>query len=143
LHRRVGRDAWRAQTLSEGEALALGWAVEMTALAPAASDRTLWFDFDRFLADPAVLLSTAFHHLDIGASGDDVRRILGGPHMSRYSKAPEHAYDAALRREVQQEARALHGGEIRRGLKWLERAAADFEPVRAAVAFAGIGGAGK
>jgi hypothetical protein len=56
--------------------------------------------------------------------------------MRRYSKAPEHAYDAALRRAVLDEARALHGEEIRRGLSWLEDAAAEYSAVRDAMTFA-------
>ncbi len=56
--------------------------------------------------------------------------------MRRYSKAPEHAYDAALRREVLNQARALNAAEIRRGLAWLDRAAARFAPLRRAVALA-------
>jgi hypothetical protein len=139
LHRRVGREAWRLGSLSEGEALALGWACEMSALAHAAraaGARVFRVDFDRFLADPPVLLSAAFRHFDIDASPSQVHAILQGPHMRRYSKAPEHAYDAALRLEVLSAARATHGTEIRRGLLWLERAAADFAPVREAMIFA-------
>jgi hypothetical protein len=55
--------------------------------------------------------------------------------MLRYSKAPEHAYDAALRRDVLNAARAAHGAEIRRGLAWLDRAAVQFTAVRDAVQF--------
>jgi hypothetical protein len=39
--------------------------------------------------------------------------------MHRYSKAPEHAYDAALRREVLASAERDHPAEIRRGMTWL------------------------
>ena len=39
--------------------------------------------------------------------------------MRQYSKAPEHAYDAALRNEVLQAAEYEHGAEIRRGMAWL------------------------
>ena len=38
--------------------------------------------------------------------------------MRRYSKAPEHAYDLALRNDVLAAARAEHGEEIRRGMRW-------------------------
>jgi hypothetical protein len=53
--------------------------------------------------------------------------------MRRYSKSPEHAYDAALRRDVLNEARAAHGAEIKRGLAWLDHAAEEFPPVRDAM----------
>jgi hypothetical protein len=135
LHRRIGTEAWQGSSLSEGENLALAWACEMSALTQAASaagERALWLNFDQFLADPSRLLRI-FHHLDIDAHEAQVNEILGGPDMRRYSKAPEYAYDAALRAEVLNEARALHGEEIRRGLNWLEQAAARFEPVRQAL----------
>jgi hypothetical protein len=138
LRQRVGGDAWDAEHLSEGETLALAWACEMSALAQAAGSsaaRLLRVDFDRFLANPASLLEI-LRHFDIDAAAAEVRTILEGPDMRRYSKAPEHAYDAALRLAVLNEARARHGAEIRRGLDWLEQAAVRFEPVRQAVALA-------
>jgi hypothetical protein len=138
LHRRIGTEAWAGESLSEGENLALAWACEMSALAQAASTagrRALWLNFDQFLADPSGLLRI-FHHFGIDADHAQVHAIASGPHMRRYSKAPEYAYDAALRGEVLNEARALHGAEIRRGLHWLEQAAAKFEPIRQAVTIA-------
>ena len=135
LHRRIGAEVWRAETLSEGERLALGWACEMSALAQAAGaarDRIYRVNFDEFLTNPATL-SRVFRHFDIDATAAEVGAILSGPEMRRYSKAPEYAYDAALRLEVLNAARLQHGSEIRRGLNWLERAAAQFEPVRLAL----------
>jgi hypothetical protein len=139
LHQRLGRPVWRLQSLSEGEILALGWACEMSALVQAThtADRRAWgLNFDQFLARPAEALLTALRHFELDATPDEVTAILQGPTMRRYSKAPEYAYDAALRLEVLNEARAAHGAEIRRGLAWLDRAAAEFAPVRDAVAFA-------
>jgi hypothetical protein len=139
LTARVGRDAWRLASLSEGEAIALGWACEMAALADAAQqagDRVFRLDFDRFLAEPKRHLAAAFRHLEIDASDKELKAILDGPDMRHYSKAQEHAYDAALRLSVLNEARATHAAEITRGLNWLEKAAADFPVVRDAIAFA-------
>jgi hypothetical protein len=133
LNRRVGREAWRLASLGEGEAIALGWACEMSALAEAADQagaRVFRLDFDRFLADPKSHLAAAFGHLDIDASGREIDEILEGSEMRRYSKAQEHAYDAALRSSVLNEARATHAAEIARGLAWLDKAAAEFESVR-------------
>ena len=139
LHRRIGQEAWRPEALSEGEALALGWACETSALVQAkraVGGATLSMDFDDFLAHPPVILLAALRHLGIDATMSEVEVILRGPHMRRYSKAPEHAYDAELRSEVLAEARAAHGAEIARGLIWLDRAAAEFAPVRDAMRFA-------
>ncbi len=138
LHRRLGGEAWQLERLGEGEVLALTWACEMTALTQAANAggaRVLRLDFDRFLAEP-MLLGAVLRHFGIDAGLSEVHAILRGPHLRRYSKAPEHAYDAALRRDVLNEARAAHGEEIRRGLAWLDRAAAQFAAVREAMLFA-------
>jgi hypothetical protein len=138
LHRRIGEQAWELASLSEGEVLALTWACEMSALiagSQAAERRVLWVNFDRFLIDPAQSLTAVLHHLEFEASAPTVARILAGPDMQRYSKAPEHAYDAQLRSDVLNHARAMHGSEIKRGLVWLERAAARFSVVRDALQF--------
>jgi hypothetical protein len=144
LHRRIGAQAWQLAPLSEGEVLALSWACEMSALAQAAhagGRRVFLVDFDRFLLSPAALLSSVLRHFGIEAASDaetanEVRAIVEGPDMRRYSKAPEHAYDAALRRDVLNAARDAHGAEIRRGLAWLDRAAVQFTAVRDALTFA-------
>lgn len=136
LHRRIGSEAWPLASLSEGEVLAFSWACEMSALAQAAifdRRRVFWLDFERFLVNPAPLLFSVFRHFDLEATSNDAHAILEGPEMRRYSKAPEHAYDAALRRDVLNAARAAHGAEIKRGLVWLDRAAAQFPAVQDAM----------
>ena len=72
-------------------------------------------------------------HFDIDATAAEANAILEGPDMRRYSKAPEYAYDAALRRQVLQQARALHAAEIRRGLAWLDRAAKKWPAIGRAI----------
>ena len=136
LHRRISQSAYTLKTFSEGEAVALGWACEMSALAAAeraAGKQILRVDFDEFLARPDASLLEVLRHLQIDANAADVRAILAGPDMQRYSKAPEYEYDAALRLEVLNSARALHGAEIARGLTWLADAAATFPPIHEAV----------
>jgi hypothetical protein len=139
LQARVGGEHWQLESMSEGESLALAWACEASALSNAAQvagGRVMRIDFDGFLADPAAGLHPALGHFGIDATLAEVRAILAGPDMGRYSKAPQFAYDSALRQEVLGAARAAHGAEIRRGLAWLERAARSFQPLREAVAFA-------
>jgi hypothetical protein len=140
LHRRLGREEWRLASLSEGEGLAAGWACEMSALVAAtkvAGARALPLDFENFLADPQKHLVSAFRHLESGATPKAVQATLAGPLMQRYSKAPEHAYSPQLRREVLDEARAIHGVEIARGLAWLDRAAGEFPLIRECLEMAG------
>ena len=140
LHRRLGVDAWRLHEMSYAEMSAMSWACEMTALNDAAARapaQTMWLDFERFLREPAAALASTFAFLGSPASQAEVDAIAAGPEMGRYSKAPEHAYDAALRRQVQAQARMQHGQDIAKGLAWLERAAGDFPPIAAAVQAAG------
>jgi hypothetical protein len=127
LRRRLGTEEISAA--SEGEAIALGWACEMTALAaarPGTSDQVHWLDFDGFLAHPQTTLAACFSHFGIATSEGQIREILAGPDMRTYSKAQEYDYDAKLRADVLNQARAEHGAEIKRGLAWLERAAKEF-----------------
>jgi hypothetical protein len=43
--------------------------------------------------------------------------------LTRYSKAPEHAYTPNVRAEVLRDSRRLNSDEIRKGMDWLERQA--------------------
>lgn len=143
LHARIGREAWRLDRLSEGERIAVGWTCEMSALAPAvraAGARAQALDFDRFLGHPASYLMRTLRHLGVDASSGEVDAILAGPHMHRYSKAPEHAYDARLRGDILQRAWAVHGTEIRRGIDWIESAARSSAVVRDALGCAAAAG---
>lgn len=139
LHKRLGQDVWRLAAFSEGEGLALAWAVEMCALADAASAagaRALPLDFDRFLEGPHATLAAAFRHFDCDVADDAIAKLLAGPLMRTYSKAPEHAYSPALRRDILGSARRTHADEIAKGLAWLDRAAAGFPAVAGAMALA-------
>jgi hypothetical protein len=110
-----------APPASEGELIAMSWACEMATLTEAQSAAILWLDFDRFLADPPTALADCFRHLGIDASANQLHQILAGPDMHTYSKAQQYGYDAQLRTDVLNQARAENGAEIRRGLAWLER----------------------
>lgn len=107
---------------SEGEGIAMSWLCETTALCQAAeafSARICWLEFEQFLVDPRAGLAKAFTGL--GASPDEpvIDVALTGPLLRQYSKAPDHAYDRALRRLVLESADREHGEEIRKGMLWL------------------------
>jgi len=124
LVRRIGGSDPHLVPRSEGEWIAMSWACEMSALREAAdrfASRVLWVDFDAFLAEPAVALEAIFRTLGAQPAAGEIERLLGSPVMRQYSKAPEHAYDAALRRELLLEAGREHAAEIGRGMQWLER----------------------
>jgi len=135
LHRRLGREPWTLSALSEGETIAMSWACEMTALTAAPTPHVHWLNFDNFLAEPAGSLATCLQHLDTEASADQIRGILASPDMRTYSKAQEYDYDAKLRADVLNQARATSGGEIRRGVAWLEQAAKEFPEIGEALRF--------
>jgi hypothetical protein len=141
LHRRIGESPWRLYDMSEGEQAAMSWACEMAGLAEAAAqapDRVLWLDFERFLADPAAGLAAALAHLHGQASEADLQAMLLSPIFGRYSKGPEHAYDANLRRQVLNQARAEHAGELAKGRAWLDRAGSDVPVVGQALGLVGL-----
>jgi hypothetical protein len=126
---------WRLDALCEGEYIAMNWLCEMTALHQAAlrfESQVLWVDFDAFLIEPLSGLHAIFRALGAAPSEREIESIVTGPLMHQYSKAPEHAYDAALRREVLQSADWEHAVEIRRGMDWLGSAAMR-DPVARAV----------
>jgi hypothetical protein len=134
--RRAGVDARAFANLREGEAIALSWACEATALRQAvrrAGPRILPIDFSEFLVDPVTQLLAAFAHLAMPASSAEVETLVAGPLMHRYSKAPEFAYDKALRQTVLDEARTVHGEQIRIGLAWLDDVGARVPVLREAL----------
>ncbi|SNS10425.1 hypothetical protein SAMN06295912_101362 [Sphingomonas laterariae] len=130
LHGRMGEEPWRLWALSLGERAALGWACEMAALVDAedaaAAGQLLWVDFDRFLDQPAEMLTVSAKHFGYVVENAQAETLVSGPIMSRYSKAPEHAYSPQLRHDVLAAARREQADEIARGLAWLERAARDY-----------------
>jgi hypothetical protein len=126
LARRLGEDSWRAELRSEGEYVAMTWLCEMSALYQAAAQykqQVFWVNFDAFLREPRAGLEAIFRFLGVEAPADDIQALVTGPLMHQYSKAPEHAYDAELRRRVLLSADAEHGAEIRRGIEWLRKVA--------------------
>ncbi len=135
LQRRFGADWPGPDPGSEGEGIAMSWLCEMTALGAAAerfASRVLWVDFDAFLRDPVAGLRTVCQRLGARPAEQELEALVSGPLMQQYSKAPEHAYDAALRRELLECADREHAAEIRRGLDWLH-ALARRQPLVAAV----------
>ena len=137
LQARVGEAALPRLPSAEGEWIAMSWLCEMTALCQAAAQRrarTRWIDFEAFLSAPAAGLTDALQALGVSMAARDVDALLAGPWMGRYAKAPQHAYDAALRRSVLEAADREHRHEIRRAMDWLARAAGRHPLIDAALA---------
>ncbi len=107
---------------SDGEMAAAGWACEMNALRAIANDfpdRIFWLDFDRFLGDLPAGLAASFAHLDVAVTSEQLVRLGKSPDLARYSKAPEHPFDAASRRMIIAEGFQIHRKEIQQGMMWL------------------------
>ena len=118
---------------SEGELIAMSWLCEMSTLYLAAGGRDTqvhWLDFDAFLQDPSARLTRIYNALGIAPTDGEIHALLSGPLMRQYSKAPEHAYDPDLRREVLLSADWNHAPEIRHGMRWLAAMAERHELVR-------------
>ena len=82
-------------------------------------------DFDVMLLSLEDTLHRVADHFGAGSGRrSEVAQIARSPALSRYSKAPEHAYSAALRSGLLNEARARYPDEIRAATTWLEMAAA-------------------
>ena len=119
---------WRLDDFTEGEIVAMSWMCETLCLAEAvaaANARVLVLDFEEFLEHSHDVLAAAFAHFDVQATASDVAEILRGPGMRVYSKAPEYRYDAQTRHAVLAEGRTRYADQIRAGLSWIDRAAAE------------------
>lgn len=119
LGRHLGAPAPRPATL--GELAAMSWLTErltQAEIARAFGPRTLAVDFDRMLESLEETLARVLRHLGLAAGAAGV--LAGSEALSRYSKAPEHAYGPDLRRRLLDDARRLYPSEIKAALGWLE-----------------------
>jgi len=123
LKQRTGARLRPLHALSLGEIAALSWWVETLAHADARrafADRVLPIDFDDFLDAPAATLAAICAHFRLAAPAGRLEALVNGPIMTRYSKAPEHAYTPDLRRQVLAQSRTQNAEEIRKGLAWID-----------------------
>jgi hypothetical protein len=88
-----------------------------------ANRQIAWADFDSMLGDVEGDLAHIARFFGFPAAPDELTAIASGPLMSRYSKAPEHAYSPALRRELIGEALDRHGRQVDAALAMLKSAA--------------------
>lgn len=129
LHARIEATPWRLWQLAEAERAAMSWTSEMAALESAAGANVLWMDFDDFLAEPArglVKLADCLGHSLPTQAAD---KLAESTIMQSYSKAPEHDYSADLRRQLLEQTGRERAADIAAAMKWLDKAAASFDPV--------------
>ena len=127
LDARTGGGLGCLHEMSPGIVAGMSWASEMSALAATfdGSDgaRVLAVDFDDFLRDVRGSLGRLARHIVPGTQDDLIAAAAASPALTRYSKAPEHVYDAGLRDSVLADAERRWSEDIRAGLAWCERAA--------------------
>ncbi|HEX6072375.1 MAG TPA: hypothetical protein VFY95_05145 [Sphingomicrobium sp.] len=109
----------------EADLAAAAWACEMTTLegVEPASRQFLWMDFDGMLEDMERALADTARFFGFQATDAQLIEIASGPLMRRYSKALDHDYSPALRRDLLAQAEREHGASIREALVMLEDAA--------------------
>ncbi|WP_156839815.1 hypothetical protein [Novosphingobium aquimarinum] len=121
---------WRLWSMREGELIALGWLVEMLTLDDAARQLpggcVHRVDFDAFLAEPIGQMLAMARHVSLPLDEAAAQRLVEGPLMTRYSKAPEHSYSPQLRHDLQRQAAQEHRAAIAQALTWLEAGAARY-----------------
>jgi hypothetical protein len=109
--------------MSPGEMAALAWLSETLTQRHAQrafGERVLALDFDAFLNDPGGAMRSVCAHFGVNVSDAFLANVPNSPVLQRYSKAPEHAFTAALRAQILAQSRAVNGAEIRKGLAWLD-----------------------
>ncbi|HEX4304038.1 MAG TPA: hypothetical protein VHZ78_14670 [Rhizomicrobium sp.] len=113
--------------MSLGEMAAMSWLVERLTqqrIRDAFGARVLMLDFGALLAEPGETMASVLAHFALPASPGYRDGVAQSPVLTRYSKAPEHAYSTALRARVLDEARRVHADELKRGLRFLDTLAA-------------------
>lgn len=125
--RRMANRAAGLDGTNPAQLAAAAWACEMTALEAAAeamADRRIrWADFDALLGDMGAALGGLADFFGFEAPPGRLAEIAGGPLMTRYSKALDHAYSPSLRRELIEQEIRLQGRAIDEAVAMLEEAA--------------------
>jgi hypothetical protein len=135
LQSRLVRELTPLHAMSIGELAALGWLAETAAQADALQRqgaRVLPVDFDAFLGAVSEHLHRIGSHFGLPVDSGFAERLASSAALTRYSKAPEHAYSPDIRTQVLADSRARNREEIGRGLAWLE-ATARANPAAAAI----------
>lgn len=125
-------------SLSHGELAAMSWLAEGFSRDEArvrCGERILFVDFDAFLGDVSSGLRAVLGQFGLPVDEQFLGGVASSQALTRYAKAPEHAYTPALRSQILEESRARNGEEIRKGLAWLEETARS--NARAAAIFGG------
>jgi hypothetical protein len=119
---RLGRAVTPLHALSPGELAAMSWLAESLCRRDVLArfpGQVLAVDFDEFLADIAGGMRHVLAQFRLPIDERALSQLATSPVLTRYSKAPEHAYGPLLRAQVLDQARREHRAEIGKGLAWL------------------------
>ena len=127
--------------LSRGEVAAMSWLAESWSQSNAlnsAGARVVAVDFEALLSNLRGELGRILSHLGLAHSTQFLDGVAQSPALTRYAKAPEHAYSPQLRAQILRQSRVQNGEEIRKGLAWLEKIASANAAAGTVVARAGL-----
>lgn len=137
LSSRLGCTLAPLYELSPGELAAMSWLAESLCRRDVLAgfpNQVIAVDFDAFLADVAGGMRRVLAQFELPIDERELSALATSPVLTRYSKAPEHAYGPAQRAALLQEARRGHREEIEKGLAWLAALAQEHEVVAAVLA---------
>lgn len=128
-------------TLSIGELAAMSWLAESWTQRDAMkrfAGRVIALDFDQFLSAVADRMHRILGHFELSNEPRYLSEVGRSPVLTRYSKAPEHAYTPNVRAEILRDSRHRNSEEIRKAMDWLERQAQSDNTVAEIVHSAGV-----
>jgi hypothetical protein len=126
LQARIAAPLAALHTLSIGELAAMSWLAESWTQREAVKrfvGRIIALDFDKFLSAVADSMGRILSHFELSDDARYLSEVGRSPVLTRYSKAPEHAYTPNVRAQVLRDSRRHNSEEIRKGMDWLERQA--------------------
>lgn len=125
----AGEPAPAADGLDDARLAAFVWIGRLRALARmravAGPERVAAIDGTALAADPAAPLKTAADALGLGASDDDLARVLAADIWHRHAKAPAIAYGREQRAREQAELAARHRPALDAALDFARRLLAE------------------
>lgn len=127
LNRYLEQVQIKKSELSLVQKIALGWLCEMTTLVQSFDSqhqaKIRWMDFDAFLSNPIEQLKSTSDHFGLETPIEETAKLINGPIMNRYSKAPEYEYSPSLREDLLAEAAQNHSLAIQDTMHWVEKMA--------------------
>jgi len=123
----LGYDAEQTFVLTDLQALALGWLMQMRHFAEVAQrmgERVTIVDSADFLADPGRTLRGVNRLFGLGIDDPTIDQVVGGPTFARHSKFSERGYGLDERAADQGAAQSAHQEELEMVVKWVESVAA-------------------